>query len=136
MELQQIIIIVHVLIALSIIALVMLQQGKGADMGASFGSGSSQTVFGGVGGGSVLTKATAILAAAFFATSFALAIVAKNIARESIALDIETAVLVEDSILMEEAEMIEEAADSEIPTGDFESQDSSAADDSIPGVNE
>lgn len=87
MEVQQIIIVVHVLIALAIVGLVLLQQGKGADMGASFGAGSSQTVFGGVGGGNMLTKATAILSAAFFATSFALAIVAKNMASDSIGLE-------------------------------------------------
>ena len=57
-------------------------------------------------------------------------------ARESVALDIETATLVEDTILMEEAEVIEEAADSEIPTGDFESQDASGSVDNIPGVDE
>ena len=132
MELQQIIIIVHVLIALAIIGLVMLQQGKGADMGASFGSGSSQTVFGGVGGGSVLTKATAMLAAAFFATSFTLAIVAKNLAGDSLALELESAVLVEDAAQMEELEVIQEDADSEIPIGEFE-QDTGAG---IPGVDE
>ncbi len=87
MEVQQIIMVVHVLIALAIVGLVLLQQGKGADMGASFGAGSSQTVFGGVGGGNMLTKATAILAASFFATSFALAIVAKNMAGEGIDID-------------------------------------------------
>lgn len=75
---EQLIIIAHVLIALSIIALVLLQQGKGADMGASFGAGSSQTVFGPRGSASVLTRLTAVLVAAFFATSFALAIVAKH----------------------------------------------------------
>ena len=78
---EQIILIVHLLIALAIIGLIMLQQGKGADMGASFGSGGSQTLFGADGGGNVLTKATALLAVAFFTTSFGLAIVAKNNAR-------------------------------------------------------
>ena len=75
---EQIIIVVHVLVALSIIALVLLQQGKGADMGASFGGGGSQTLFGAAGGGSVLTRATAILAVTFFVTSFGLAIIAKQ----------------------------------------------------------
>ncbi len=56
----------------------MLQQGKGAEAGASFGAGASQTVFGGQGSGNFFTRATAILAAVFFATSFGLAIVAKN----------------------------------------------------------
>jgi preprotein translocase subunit SecG len=75
---EQIILIVHLLIALAIIGLIMLQQGKGADMGASFGAGASQTLFGADGGGNVLTRATAFLVVAFFATSFGLAIVAKN----------------------------------------------------------
>ncbi len=78
MGIEQVIIVVHVLIALAIIGLILLQQGKGAEMGASFGAGSSQTMFGAAGGGNVLTKATALLAALFFVTSFALALVAKN----------------------------------------------------------
>lgn len=75
---EQAILIVHVLAALGITGLIMLQQGKGADMGASFGAGSSQTLFGSQGGGNVLTKSTAVLATLFFATSFGLAIVAKD----------------------------------------------------------
>ena len=75
---EQAILIVHVLAALGITGLIMLQQGKGADMGASFGAGSSQTLFGSQGGGNVLTKSTALLAVLFFATSFGLAIVAKD----------------------------------------------------------
>jgi len=58
--------VVQILVSVSIIALVMLQHGKGADMGAAFGSGSSGTVFGARGSGSFLTRATAILAAVFF----------------------------------------------------------------------
>lgn len=75
---EQLLLVAHLLIALAIIGLIMLQQGKGADMGASFGAGASQTLFGADGGGNVLTKATALLAACFFATSFGLAVVAKN----------------------------------------------------------
>ncbi|MCZ6830302.1 MAG: preprotein translocase subunit SecG [Gammaproteobacteria bacterium] len=75
---EQIILIVHLLIALAIIGLIMLQQGKGADMGASFGAGGSQTLFGADGSGNVLTKATALLVVAFFATSFGLAVIAKD----------------------------------------------------------
>lgn len=75
---EQIILIFHVLIALAIIGLIMLQQGKGADMGASFGSGASQTLFGSAGGGNALTKATALLVALFFVTSFGLAFLAKG----------------------------------------------------------
>jgi preprotein translocase subunit SecG len=73
---EQIVLIVHLLLALAIIGLIMLQQGKGADMGASFGAGASQTLFGSTGGANVLTRATTWLVAAFFATSFGLAIIA------------------------------------------------------------
>ena len=79
---EQLILVLHILIALAIVALILLQQGKGADMGASFGAGGSQTLFGPTGGGNVLTQATAILAALFFVTSFGLAIIAKQKANE------------------------------------------------------
>ena len=75
---EQLILIAHLLIALAIIGLILLQQGKGAEIGASFGAGASQTLFGTDGSGNVLTRATALLAAAFFATSFGLAIVARD----------------------------------------------------------
>jgi len=58
--------VVQILVSVSIIALVMLQQGKGADMGAGFGAGASGTVFGARGSGSFFTRATGILAAVFF----------------------------------------------------------------------
>lgn len=64
-----ILLILQVLLGLGIIGLVLLQQGKGADMGAAFGSGSSGTVFGARGGGSFFTRMTAVLAAAFFINS-------------------------------------------------------------------
>ncbi|MDH3338883.1 MAG: preprotein translocase subunit SecG [Gammaproteobacteria bacterium] len=70
---QKIALIVHTLIALAIIALVLLQRGKGADAGAAFGAGASGTVFGARGSGSFFSRATAILATAFFASSLTLA---------------------------------------------------------------
>ena len=70
--LYQILIIAYVLIALSLIGLVLIQQGKGADMGASFGAGSSATVFGSSGSGNFLTKMTTWLAVAFFIISLVL----------------------------------------------------------------
>jgi preprotein translocase subunit SecG len=75
---EQIILVAHLIIALVIIGLIMLQQGKGADMGASFGSGGSQTLFGSDGSGNVLTKATAWLVVLFFASSFGLALLANQ----------------------------------------------------------
>ncbi|CAA0080609.1 Protein-export membrane protein SecG [BD1-7 clade bacterium] len=76
--LEQLILVVHAIVAIAILALIMLQQGKGAEMGASFGGGSSQTVFGVQGGGNLLTRWTAVLAAVFFATSLTLAYFARE----------------------------------------------------------
>ncbi len=69
---QQILLVAHMLICVFLVMLVLVQQGKGATMGASFGSGASQTVFGSQGSGSFLFKLTALFAALFFATSLAL----------------------------------------------------------------
>lgn len=69
----QALIIFHVLVAIGIISLVLLQQGRGADAGAAFGSGASGTVFGARGAASFLTRCTAVLAALFFASSLGLA---------------------------------------------------------------
>jgi len=76
--------IIYVLAALGIIGLVLIQQGKGADMGASFGSGASQTIFGSVGSGNALTKATAWLALIFIICSLFLAVMARQRADQSI----------------------------------------------------
>ncbi len=68
-----ILLLIHVVIAIALVGLVLLQHGKGADAGAAFGSGASQTVFGSQGSGSFLTRTTAILATVFFVTSLMLA---------------------------------------------------------------
>lgn len=70
---QSILLVVHVLLAVSLIGLILIQHGKGADAGAAFGSGASATVFGAQGSGSFLTRLTAILATLFFTTSLTLA---------------------------------------------------------------
>jgi preprotein translocase subunit SecG len=75
---ESLIIFVHVLAAIGITGLVLIQHGKGADMGASFGSGASQTIFGSVGSGNALTKSTSWLATVFFVTSLVLALFAKQ----------------------------------------------------------
>jgi len=64
--------ILHILIAATVVGLVLLQHGKGADMGAAFGSGSSGSLFGAAGSANFLSRTTAILAAVFFATSLGL----------------------------------------------------------------
>lgn len=83
---ESIILIVHVLLALGIVGLVLLQQGKGASTGASFGAGASATVFGSEGSGSFLTRTTAVLATLFFVTSVTLAVMAKD--KASITVDL------------------------------------------------
>ena len=75
---ESIVLIIHVLLAAAIIALILLQQGKGAEAGASFGGGASQTVFGSQGSKSFLGRLTAVVAAGIFATSFASAVFAKQ----------------------------------------------------------
>src|SRR5580658_5360560 len=71
--LRGIVLSVHVLLALMIIGLVLLQRGKGAEAGAGFGSGASGTVFGARGTSTLFSKLTAVFAAMFFATSLTLA---------------------------------------------------------------
>lgn len=70
---ETVLIVIHLLLAIGLIGLVLVQHGKGADMGAAFGSGSSATVFGAAGAGNFLSRATAVLAALFFATSLVMA---------------------------------------------------------------
>ncbi len=70
---ETVVLIVHVLAAVGLVGLILIQQGKGADMGAAFGSGASSTVFGSQGSGSFITRSTAILATVFFLTSLTLA---------------------------------------------------------------
>lgn len=65
--------VLHLLVAASVVALVLLQHGKGADMGAAFGSGSSGSLFGASGSANFLSRTTALLATVFFITSLGLA---------------------------------------------------------------
>ncbi len=76
--LQQVLLVIHVLLSAAIIALVLLQRGKGADAGAGFGSGASGTVFGARGSSTFFSKTTAILATCFFITSLWLAYLASH----------------------------------------------------------
>jgi len=116
---ETIVTIVHLLIALAIIGLILMQQGKGAEAGASFGGGASQTVFGSQGGSNFFAKATAVLAFAFFATSFSLAIIAKN----------DTAVGVDPNI---PTIVQQPAAESDIPVIDAPAIDSSSIESELP----
>lgn len=69
---------IHILVALAIIGLVLMQHGKGADMGAAFGSGASGSLFGASGSANFLSRTTGVLATVFFITSLSLAYVASN----------------------------------------------------------
>jgi len=105
---ESLIILIHVIAAIAITGLVLIQQGKGADMGASFGSGASQTIFGSGGSGNALTKFTSIFAAVFLITSLSLAVIARQKANFS----------VEDSALIENMDQIStevQLQDQEIP---------------------
>ena len=88
--LESVLLSLLVLDAIALTVLVMLQQGKGADVGAAFGSGSANTMFGSAGGTSFLTKATAWLAIGFFVIAFGLAYLAKQRAEAAGTLGIPT----------------------------------------------
>lgn len=120
---ESLVLIVHVLLAAAIIALVLLQQGKGAEAGASFGGGASQTVFGSRGTSSFLGRMTAVLAAALFATSFALAVYAKQRASSVNDAGIPSAEMIESAAEAQgqaDLSTVDQSADkaaSEIPSG-------------------
>lgn len=108
---QTVAIILYLLTSFAIIGLIMLQQGKGADAGASFGGGASQTVFGSQGSSNFLSKATAWLAATFFVIALFLTWYAKQ------------QVVVSGAPLVDES-LLQHSVDSEIPTIEDNSSDS------------
>jgi len=115
--LQKAVLIGHTLIALLIIALVLLQRGKGADAGAAFGAGASGTVFGARGSSSFFSRATAVCATAFFVTSLTLAYLSSQSTAAPSS-------LVEDDTVAEE---VVETPVSDMPT--VEQSDETAVDD-------
>jgi preprotein translocase subunit SecG len=126
---QKAVLITHTLIALGIIALVLLQRGKGADAGAAFGAGASGTVFGARGSGSFFSRATAILATAFFVSSLTLAYLSsqRSAGPESL---LEDAAVIEEQV--EEAPVINE----EMPVSDMPSLELSDDEPAIPALEE
>ena len=95
---ENLILIVHIIVSLSVIGLVLIQHGKGADAGAAFGGGSSGSVFGVQGSSNFLTRATSICVTIFLCTSIALAFIASSKHEESSSADI----AVENSELLEQ----------------------------------
>ena len=111
----------HILAALAIIALVLLQQGKGADAGAAFGAGGSGTVFGARGAASFLTRTTAVLAVVFFLTSLGLAwFASQQVERRSVVERIEAPPAESEGAPAVPADVPNAASDappSDVPTG-------------------
>lgn len=107
----EILIVVYVIVAIMLIGFVLIQQGKGADMGASFGSGGSNTVFGATGSGNFLTRTTAILATLFFVISLILG--GQTADKEKAADDWQNI----------EVPVFEQSADSDVPASDANAQE-------------
>ncbi|MCB2145899.1 MAG: preprotein translocase subunit SecG [Deltaproteobacteria bacterium] len=80
-------IVIHVVVCIALILIVLLQTGKGADMGAAFGGGSSQTLFGSTGASTFLSKATTVAAIVFMLTSLTLAYVSGGKVTKSVVTD-------------------------------------------------
>ena len=79
---------IHIIVAIVMVGFILIQHGKGADAGASFGSGAAGTVFGAAGSANFLTRTTAVLAAIFFMTSLALAHFTQKQAEDQLRLDV------------------------------------------------
>ena len=86
-NISSLLLIFHVTIAILIVALILIQKGKGADMGSAFGSGASGTIFGAKGSANFLSRTTAVLATIFFLTSLTLAYVNKGTVKTESVLD-------------------------------------------------
>jgi preprotein translocase subunit SecG len=116
---QQAVLIGHTLIAILIIALVLLQRGKGADAGAGFGAGASGTVFGAQGSSSFFSRATAVLATAFFISSLTLAYLSSQRTTGP------TSLLDEAPVVIQESEAVP-VDDSEMPLPDLGAEEPAA----------
>ncbi len=123
-SLQTILLVAQVLIAVSLIGLILIQHGKGADAGAAFGSGASSTVFGSQGSSNFLTKMTAVLAFLFLANSLTLAFIASKrmTAQESLMQGTE--------IVIEQGQ---ESIETQVPAGEMDISDIVSEDD-IPEI--
>ena len=114
--LQTILLVAQVLLALSLIGIILVQHGKGADAGAAFGSGASNTVFGSQGSGNFLTRTTAILAFTFLINSLALAYIANERVRTTGTSVMDNSVMEQPAELMTPVEEQPSSVISEIPT--------------------
>ena len=131
---ETIVVVVHVLVSLGLIGLIMIQQGKGAEAGASFGGGASQTVFGSQGSGNFLTKTTKYLAVIFFATSISLAVIAKQRSEVSTQQVLPTASIAEEmqsSDVATESDVVAESVEAASDDANVELESSDPAVDAV-----
>ena len=124
---ETLVLVLHVLASLAIIGLILIQQGKGAEMGSGFGSGSSGTGFGAGGGGNFLTKTTTMIAIAFFLTSFGLAYFAKQKSESVRTLGIPDVVQQVESVELPELDAVSAAVESELPVVEDSAAESAAS---------
>ena len=130
----EVLLVAYLIVALLLIGFVLIQQGKGADMGASFGSGGSNTVFGSSGSGNFMTRTTGILAGLFFFISLTLGAITAN--RESADDEwnnLEVPAAVEQEIERpadQDVPVIEDAVQNDVPAIETDGTDVPAADDS------
>jgi preprotein translocase subunit SecG len=108
-NLNTILFVLQVIVAVCLIGFILIQHGKGADAGAAFGSGASSTVFGSQGSSNFLTKSTAVLAFIFLGNSLLLAYLASTSVR------VQTSVMDQEEIAIVEEQVIEEPVGSDMP---------------------
>jgi len=130
----EVLLVAYLIVALLLIGFVLIQQGKGADMGASFGSGGSNTVFGSSGSGNFMIRTTGILAGLFFFISLTLGAITAN--RESADDEwnnLEVPAAVEQEVERpadQDVPVIEDAVQNDVPAIETDGTDVPAADDS------
>ena len=132
---NQLLLVIQILVAVGLIALVLLQQGRGADAGAAFGGGGAGTVFGSRGPATLLTRLTAIFAAVFFVNSIGLAYFARERSLEtgSVMERVETGARTEIPVELPPADTPSESTGaSEVPLPPEDSQSGTSAGESVP----
>lgn len=143
MLIQNIVLVLHVIIAVALVALVLLQQGKGADAGAAFGAGASGTVFGSKGSSSFLTRTTGVLATLFFATSLTLFVLATEsktaitsvVDQEAAKQQVETKPGVSAISTPDSDVPVSDEAVSDIPTADSKPQKTKSSTSDVPAAD-
>ena len=129
---ETLVLVLHVVIALSMVVIILLQQGKGADAGASFGGGgASSTMFGSLGAMPFLTKLTATLAVMFFITSLTLAVLANKGSKDTFNIEVPEVVSGEEDIPSVKVNNLE--LESDLPQLDAAEVGLDALEDDVPG---